>query len=166
MNYAPEACAERIEPHHESWSASTALLTINLKENEVIFQPASRNCLFKILSSLSAINIHVSHLYTWKKKCSTVHRRWFLCQSRVKSTQTCKEENLTIKMASMTGDFFFFMGFIHLLKTMMPTWTLNNLKAFLERKKMESWYYRKTLNVFCIEDNSVAGVMRNLLLHI
>ena len=91
-----------------------------------------------------------------EKKKSVLQPRGddFCVKGRVKSTRPCMEENPTIKITSTTADFF--MGSFTILKTMMPMWTLINLKAVLEGKRMESWYYRKTLNVFCMKDNSVA----------
>lgn len=61
------------------------------------------------------------------------------------------EEIPTIKITSMTADFF--MGSFTMLKTMMPMWTLITLKPVLEGKRMDSGYYRKTLNVFFMEGN-------------
>lgn len=75
----------------------------------------------------------------------------FCVKGRVKSTQPCMEENPTIKITSVTA--VFSMGSFTMLKTMMPMWTLITLKAVLEGKRMDSGYYRKTLNVFCMEDN-------------
>lgn len=67
-SHVPENHAERHEPYHASWSWHGTVLTMNLKENEVVYQPALANCLFKILSSLTAINIHVSSLRLEKTK--------------------------------------------------------------------------------------------------